>query len=84
MEVGTRLILPDFEDIYAFKKFMSLIARTVTGNEMSRVIQMQLENEIDESKNILLTDMDKLQYFRNIRKNLILSSLMTDKKFHSR
>ena len=50
---------------------MALISRRLNGSEMSRIIQMRFELEllmVKETSINMLTELDKLSFFRKIRK----------------
>lgn len=66
LEIGTRILLPGFESTFAFRNFMTLLAKRFAGSDASRKIQMQIESEIPPQNggDLPLTQLDRLDYFK--------------------
>ena len=64
---GTRIILPGFENSFAFKSFMTLLARMFGESEASRIVQLEIEADIPPTNGEILplTQLERLAYFRN-------------------
>ena len=64
---GTRIILPGFENSFAFKSFMTLLARMFGESEASRIVQLEIEADIPPTNGevLPLTQLERLAYFRN-------------------
>ena len=72
LEAGTRIVLPGFENSFAFKYFMTLLARMFGESDASRILQLKIEAEIPPTngQHLPLTQLERLAYFRNhFRKN---------------
>ena len=52
LEAGTRIILPGFEDQYAFKKFMYLLSKRFGGSDKARTVQLVIENDLPSTSDL--------------------------------
>ena len=66
LKSGTRIILPGFENSFAFKYFMTLMARMFGESDASRIVQLQIEADIPPTNGEILplTQLERLEYFR--------------------
>ena len=70
MEIGTRILIPEFETCFAYKKFTHLLARQFSGSDASIMEQINFEIDLPplNGEKLPLTHLDKLKYFHSIRK----------------
>ena len=65
-------MLPGFENTFAFRHFMTLLAKRFAGSDASKRKQMQIESEIppQDGSDLPLTQLDRLKYFGETFRNV--------------
>ena len=70
MNIGTRIIIPEFETCFAYKKLTYLLAKQFSGSDASIMEQINFEIDLPpiNGEKSPLTHLERLKYFHLIRK----------------